>query len=213
MTDDTLMANRHATRDFSDRPVDLTTLQAVLTEAQAAPSWENTQPTKLYLATGATAKRLRDSHLERNNHGQKSWTEVMPPKNWADFPKANMDAWRENMLAFYGEDAPAFAGVQKNLFNAPAMVYLTLPKDSSHYSAYDAGALGYGILLAAEKHGLGAVPAYELVRYPAEIRQEFDIPEDQVIFMGISLGYATDSKLNALRTVRRPLGDILQIRD
>ncbi|GEO67600.1 nitroreductase [Levilactobacillus spicheri] len=215
MSDQPLTSQRHATRAFSDRSVNHTTLRTIIKEAQAAPSWENTQPWKAYLATGQVAKHLRQSHLERNRQGQKSWTEVMPLKKdqWAAFPQANLDAWRQNMLAFYGDDAPKFAAVQRDLFNAPVLAYLTMPKDSSAYSAYDLGAFGYGILLAAQNHGLGGVPAYELVRYPEEIHQAFDIPDDQVIFMGLALGYPADSKLNQLRTTRRPLDDILTIAD
>lgn len=215
MSDQSVTSHRHSTRDFSDRSVSLSTLRTIVQEAQAAPSWENTQPWKVYVATGETAARLRQSHQALNAQGQKSWTEVIPPKKdqWADFPQENMNAWRQNMLAFYGQDAPKFAAVQQTLFNAPAIAYLTMPKDSSAYSAYDLGALGYGILLAAQQHGLGAVPAYELVRYPEEIHREFSIPADQAIFMGIALGYPTDSKINDLRTHRRPLDDILTLKD
>ncbi|MCW3779121.1 nitroreductase [Levilactobacillus namurensis] len=209
-----LLAQRHSARSFSNRPVTRDTLTAIITQAQLAPSWENTQPWKVYIATGEAATRLRQSHFQRHNQGQKSWTEVMPPKKseWAAFPQANLDAWRSNMLGFFGSDANQFADVQKDLFNAPALVYLTMPQKSSAYSAYDLGAFGYGILLAAQEHGVSGVPAYELVRYPEEIHQEFDIPAGQAIFMGIALGYPSDSKVNALRTKRRPVTDILTLK-
>ncbi|GEO69180.1 nitroreductase [Levilactobacillus acidifarinae] len=213
MSDQSILTNRHSARDFSDRPVDLETLKAILYTAQNAPSWENTQPWKAYLALGDTVDRIHRSHRELTGNGTKGWTEVMPPKVWASMPQANMDAWRQNMLAFFTDDEkPRFAQVQQMLFNAPAIVYLTMPKDASAYSAYDLGAFGYGILLAAEEHGVSGVPAYELVRYPAEIRQEFDIPADEAIFMGIALGYPKDNRLNQLRTKRTPLDDILQVR-
>lgn len=105
-----------------------------------------------------------------------------------------------------------FVQVQKGLFNAPAIVYLTLPQNSSAYSAYDVGAFGYGILLAAESYGVRGVPAYELVRYPAEIRQAFTIPTEEAIFMGIALGYPKDNQLNKLQPKRSSLDAILQVR-
>lgn len=206
---------RHSARDFSDRPVALDTLRAILTEAQLAPSWENAQPWKVYLATGKTAQHLRQSHQDLNQQGTKSWTEVVPPKDWATLPQANITAWQQNMQQFYtANERDQFVSRQRGLFNAPAIVYLTMPKNSSAYSAYDLGAFGYGILLAATRHGVSGVPAYELVRYPDEIREAFTIPDDEAIFMGIALGYPqTDSRVNALRPGRSDLNDILQVRD
>lgn len=207
-----LLTNRKSARDFSTKPVSEAILTTIITEAATAPSWENTQPWHAYLATGATAARLRASHLQRNLAGQKSWTEVTPPKTWAPVPQQHLDHWRTNMMAFFGDQAPQFAALQKNLFHAPAIVYLTIPQASSAYSAYDAGAFGYGLLLAAEQHGVSGVPAYELVRYPAEIRAEFTIPSDEALFMGIALGYLAPSPLNDLKTDRMALDDLLQIR-
>lgn len=213
MSDQNLLTNRHSARDFSDRPVNLETLKAILYTAQNAPSWENTQPWKAYLALGDVVQRIRQHHFELASQGTKSWTEVVPPKTWAAAPQANLDAWRANMLAFFSaEEQTRFVSSQKHLFNAPAIVYLTMPRDASAYSAYDVGAFGYGILLAAQAHGVSGVPAYELVRYPAEIRQAFDIPTDEALFMGIALGYPKDNQLNQLRPKRAPLDNILQVR-
>jgi len=207
--------SRHSARDFRDQPISTATLKAILTAAQAAPSWENTQPVKLYVATGATAQRLRESHYTLAQAKTKSWTEVVPPKarEWAPFPKENLDAWHTDAMAFFGDQQQHFLDMQQTLFNAPTLVYLTLPKNASYISAYDAGALGYGILLAAKDRGIRGVPAYELIRYPAEIHQEFEIPDDQAIFMGIALGYASDNRINQLETSRRKLADICEIKD
>lgn len=91
------------------------------------------------------------------------------------------------------------------------MVYLTVPKGSSHFSAYDLGAFGYGILLAAQDRGLASIPAYGFICYPDTERDAFQIPEDESIFMGIGLGYASDSMVNTLKSPRRAAADILTI--
>lgn len=214
MTNQSILQTRHSAHEFSDRPIDLTVLKEIIVQAQLAPSWEDTQPWKVYLATGQTANQIRQSHLDLTASGAKSWTEVMPPKEWAPMTQTNLNNWQTEMGNFFtAAEGAKMAGLENSLFNAPAIVYLTMPKDSSAYSAYDVGAFGYGILLAAAERGVGSLPAYELIRYPAEIRNAFDIPEEESVFMGIALGYSTDDKLNDLRTGRTPLNEILQVKD
>ncbi|MTV81842.1 nitroreductase [Secundilactobacillus folii] len=213
MIDNSVQLKRRSARNFSDKPVDLEVLKQIISEATHAPSWENSQPWQIYLAVGETAKRLRQHHAEATKQQQKSWTEVMPPQDWAQKPKANIDQWVKSMSAFMGSEVKEFSSAGPQLFNAPALVYMTMPKESTSYSAYDIGALGYGILLAAEERGISGIPAYEFVRYPSEVRQEFEIPENEAIFMGIGLGYPTAKKMNTMQTTRNSIDDILQIRD
>lgn len=79
--------------------------------------------------------------------------------------------------------------------------------------AYDAGAFGYAVLLAAEDHGVGTIPAYGFVRYPDLIHDHFKIPEDEAIFMGIGLGYPTEDVINDFKPGRTALDKILTIKD
>ena len=53
---------RHSTRLFTDQVIDLATLENIIRTASHAPSWENAQPWKVYLATGDTVKQIRASH-------------------------------------------------------------------------------------------------------------------------------------------------------
>ena len=49
-----VVANRHSVRDFTDQPVSREDLVDVVRTAQQAPSWVNSQPWRVYAATGAT---------------------------------------------------------------------------------------------------------------------------------------------------------------
>ncbi|WP_461214516.1 nitroreductase [Lacticaseibacillus sp. GG6-2] len=204
---------RRSARDFSDKPVALATLKDIIAEAQRAPSWENAQPWKVYLAVGETAKQLRRGNAEAVAQKQKSRAEVTPPQAWAAKPQKNIDEWVKNMATYMGNDVQAFSEAGKHLYHAPAIAYITIPKNSTQFSAYDTGAFGYGILLAAEERGIGALPAYSFVRFPGLVRQAFDIPEDEAIFMGIGLGYPVAAKINNMATTREPLDDMLQVRE
>ena len=205
---------RHSTRLFTDQPVPRETLTEVIRTANHAPSWENSQPWKVYLAIGNTANAIRAEHFKAVQAHRKSWTEVTPPLAWQKTAQANIDHWQASTANFFNEtEAHAFHQAGPMLYRAPALIYLTIPRAASAYSAYDAGAFGYGVLLAAAANGLGSIPAYEIIRYPEEIHAHFDIPDDEVLLMGIAIGYPAKSKINELRTDRRSLGDFVQISD
>lgn len=212
MNNKSILVNRHSSRAFQNKPVEIDVLKDIVKEASLAPSWENTQPWKVYLATGKSVKNIRASHIQSVNDKEKSWTEVVPPQSWSTYTQHNIDEWLNDIKSFFSEAGMNdFFKSNALLFNAPAIAYITIPKDSSHYSAYDAGALGYGLLLSAFEHGLSAVPAYELIRYPKEIRSQFNIPEDESIMMGVAIGYPEETEINTLKTKRNDLDTILTI--
>lgn len=202
---------RNSTRNFSDKQVDVETLKAIIKDAQQAPSWENSQPYHAFLATGETAKKIRQAHQTSVNDGKKSWTEVVPPQSWTKEADANIADWQDQ--AGKHPESKEFGDLNTVLFNAPAILYITIKKDASSYVAYDAGAFGYGVLLAAKDRGVGAIPAYAFVRYPEEIHDHFDIPEDEAVFMGIGLGYPSDDEINQFKPGRLDVDKILNIKD
>lgn len=204
---------RKSARNFTDQPVSLSRLKEIIQVAQRAPSWGNTQPWQVYLAIGETAERIRTAHISATDHHQKSWSEVMPPQEWSAKLTTKMTRSGNAMATFLGSDpGEAFSSAGANLFNAPALIYITVPINATAYNMYDTGAFGYGILLAAQERGIAAIPAYEFVRYPEEIRQNFDIPKNESILMGIGLGYASTQKINQIKTIREPLDSVLQLK-
>lgn len=209
MSQDNLLQQRHSMRQFKDQQVDVATLKAILADAQQAPSWENSQPWHLYLATGATAKQIRGDHEAAIAAKAPSTTEFPGPKSWAAFPQKNIDDWQKQAQPYLS----ALGQGNETLFNAPAILYITLPKDATIYSGNDAGAFAYGVMLAAAQRGLGTVAAYAFVRYPEEIHKQFDIPANEAIFIGIGIGYATDDQLNDFVPKRLPLDSITQIKN
>ena len=59
-----LAASRHSVRDFRPDPVPDDVLNAILDDARTAPSWSNTRPFMLALATGERADRLRAAYVQ-----------------------------------------------------------------------------------------------------------------------------------------------------
>ncbi len=99
-----------------------------------------------------------------------------------------------------------------NLYRAPAIAYLVLDANPNSWSIYDLGAFSQTLMLAATARGVQSVPSYELVKYPAIVRNELGMPADKVVAMGIALGYEKPEKLlNQFRTDRVATPKILHI--
>ena len=102
--------------------------------------------------------------------------------------------------------------MNEKLFNAPALVYLTLGKGHTGWPIYDLGGFGMTLMLAAKDHGVDSIPAYEIVKFPEELRPLLSVPEDEEIIMGIALGYASEDELNGLASPRLQLEEILTMK-
>ena len=103
--------------------------------------------------------------------------------------------------------------MNEKLFDAPALVYLTLGKGHTGWPIYDLGAFGMTLMLATKDRGVDSIPAYEIIKFPAELRPLLSVPDDEEIIMGIALGYASEDNLNGLASTRLPLEGILTIKE
>jgi nitroreductase len=65
----TLVHSRRSVRDFLPTPIAPALLEAVLADANASPSWSNTQPYRLAIASGALRDRLQDELTTRFDQG------------------------------------------------------------------------------------------------------------------------------------------------
>ncbi|MDF2989275.1 MAG: hypothetical protein K0R50_4785 [Eubacterium sp.] len=222
---ESILRTRHTARAFKNQEINESLIREIIADAQCAPSWCNSQPWKAYVVTGEAAKKIHESHRNNVMSNARAWTEVVPPQFEADC--WTKEEW-QNMRGFWKaadvsadpadgtEDKLGFMEASTWNFYAPAIVYITIPKNATMFSAYDVGAFGYGVTLAAHERGISCIPAYEFIRYPQEIRPLFNIPEDEAIFMGIGMGYAQeDVELNRIHELevnpRAKTEDILKI--
>ena len=75
------------------------------------------------------------------------------------------------------------------LFDAPRVVYVTIPKKRTLYNLFDSGAVEISIMVVAKEHGIDSVPAYEAIKYPDILRKHMKISDDEDIVIGIALGF------------------------
>ncbi|WP_137596773.1 nitroreductase [Paucilactobacillus kaifaensis] len=209
------LMRRHAIRSYTDQPVSIKDLKAIVAQAQKSPSWVDSQPWKVYIATGKTVKKLAQQQADLENQGVASHSEIPTRhrKDWAQMPRENMAINSKRKADWATEHNDDYDHYQKYLYNAPAVIYLTIAKNSPDWSKFDLGMFASTLMLSASAKEIDSIPSYALVKYPELERAALDIPEDETIFIGIALGYQSDSLLNQYRSQRSKLDDILVIKD
>lgn len=207
--------NRHSTRAFLDQQVRIKDIEEILQDARKAPTWLNAQERKIYVAAGNTAKTIRKEYYERAKNdmiGISDFTAVHRTE-WSEVAQKNMADHVKRYEEFLGDENEKFLRSQDILFNAPAFVYLALPKDAPKWAILDLGAFEEEILMGATDRGIASIVAYAIIKYPDIIRKHLPIPDNEDIVIGIGLGYEDgNDKINQYRSTRRSLSDILIIK-
>ncbi|MDO5531490.1 nitroreductase [Sutterella sp.] len=206
-----LLRARYSVRHFTDRPVAVEDLRAIVADAQRAPSWVNAQGWRVWIAVGEPLERIRAEYKKRTDAG------IAGTPDFGNFPRTSWSAAAQRNMSVFSkarEDAglaEAKETSQSYLFHAPAVAYLTMTNPENHWATLDLGGFEQTLLLAAADRGIGSVPAYNLVKYPDVLRTELAIPDEEKIAIGIALGYAADVPLNAFHSTRVPTDEILTI--
>ena len=199
---DKLMKERHSVRKFQSKEIPEKTLKEIMATSLQSPSWCDSQAWSIYVASGNTLSEIKKEWLSKNEQGIKGNADVPPGHRTDSSEKTqkNMNAFLKDIGEFLKDpNLKSFMDCQKILFNAPTVVYLTLPKARITYSILDLGAIEMSILLAAKSHGVDSIVAYETVIYPDVIRKFCKVPDDEDIIMGIALGYEDESLVNQFR--------------
>lgn len=211
----TVVQKRKSIRDFDGKPIDPAILRDIVQEAQWAPSWVNSQPWKVYVAIGKTLETIKSEHLARITAGEKGNSDFphAARESFGTYPLKNMQALGEHLGTFLKGDFSEFSAAQSRLYRCGAAVYITIPKNAPEWAIMDMGGFEQTLMLSATNKGIASIPAYEFVKFPDMIRKHLGIPNDEQLAIGVGLGYASDNPMNAYRSVRVSLDDMLVIKD
>ncbi len=214
------LERRRTVRAFLAEPVPRETLAAILGAALHTPSWANTQPWEIYVAGGETLERIRKAFVERTHQEVPARPDLPFPEAWPTVCRERtraLTAGRAEILAVAPDDAQFrrdFLESNRRLFGAPDVVYLCMDRCLTSWSVLDLGMMAQSIMLAAQDHGVDSAIAVNLVCYPDVLRTELGIPEEQLIVIGVALGYADDSDPSAcFRSPRRPFDEVVRLAD
>jgi nitroreductase len=206
--------SRRSVRAFRPDPVPRETVERILALASRAPSGTNIQPWNVIAVAGAVRERLVEAmQTEFLQHGEEGWQrefEYYPTK------------WRDPYLARrrkIGWDLYGLLGIGKGdrektrqqharnflFFDAPVGLVVTLERDLPVGAWLDTGMFLQNVMLAARAFGLDTCPQAAIASAHTVLRRELQIPQQQVVVCGMSLGYArADAIENALVTEREP---------
>ena len=210
---DALVARR-SIRAFLDKPIPRETLNAIFEAAVRTPSWANSQPWDVFVASGDTLKRIKAAYLENYANAVPVALETPRPTQWPDAAIARQKGLHPDMIRDCGDAVEQFGKLNQTMFNAPTVIFLCLDEIFAHWGLYDVGAYSQSIMLAAIEHGLGTIPAIQVVNYPDILHRELNIPANLKVAIGIAIGYTDDSHgINNFHSSRSPLSETVRFCD
>jgi len=204
---------RKSVRAFKSDPVPRALVEAILEDAARSPSGTNIQPWKVHVVMGEARDRLVAEVLAHR--------ETRPDDNVAEFPNRGKrkEPYTTRMRtlgkAMYGligipkgDEAAGWAQWGRNykFFDAPVGLIVTIDKDLGSMSYIDLGIFLQSLMLSATSRGLSTCAQGAWNQFWTATRRVLDVPDDEYIVCGISLGYEdTSSPVNALVSEREPL--------
>ena len=121
------LVNRRSVRDFQDKAVPEEVLREIVRDAQWTPSWANAQPWKVYIATGAAAKDIRNAYTEGRGGRYDLEIPSLRGESWGDPERVNMSTWGRQLQQFLSPEGYKFSTSQQNLGSMQNLVGFWIP--------------------------------------------------------------------------------------
>ena len=210
---DEALRARKSVRAFKPDPIPRALMEELLQEASLAPSGTKVQPWKVHVIAGEVRARLEAEVLAHR--------ETQPDDNRAEFPRTGKrkepytGRMRTLGKAMYsligipkGDEAANWAQWGRNykFFDAPVGLIFTIDKDLDSMSFIDIGIFLQTLMLAAKARGLDSCAQGAWNQYWSVTRRVLNVPDEDYIVCGLSLGYADpDAAVNTLVSEREPV--------
>ena len=228
------LASRRSTRDFLPDAIPENVLNEILTDALTAPSWSNTRPFIIAVASEDTKDRISAEFSKRweflSTNLRKGWMGKLkilitryglPTSNRLISKPYSKDLQPRAMRL--GADLYGHYGIKREdriardnwwaanykFFGAPTELFVYIHKSLGIFSANDAGLMMENLVLSAHAHGLGTCPQGAAAIWDDVVRKEFEVPDNYRLLCGIAIGYPSDSHANKFGANRIPPADIL----
>jgi nitroreductase len=218
---DAAITSRRSIRAFLPTPVAREDIEAILQVAARAPSGTNTQPWKVYVLSGERRERLSSSILaayidpEQNKKHTEEYAYY--PREWVApyIDRRRKVGW--DLYALLGltrENKSGMAaqhGRNYRFFDAPVGLIFTIDRVMEQGSWLDYGMFLQNIMVAARGRGLDTCPQAAFTQFHRIIADELDLPDNETVVCGMSLGYADREKVeNSLVTDREPVSNFVK---
>ncbi len=215
------LSSRRSTRDFKSTPIPQNVLDQILTDALTAPSWSNTRPFKVAVASGDIRDRISTEFLSRWGVLSKIMRKGFLNKLRIVYSRYGLPTSNRSIAKPYpselkpraervGKELYELFGVQRgdrdardkqwaknySFFGAPVELFVFVHKSLHIYAASDAGLMMQNLILSAHAHGLGTCAQGAVGIWEDVVRKEFEISKDYRLLCGIAIGYPSDSPVN-----------------
>lgn len=215
-----LASARRSTRDFLKKEVSETVIRDVLTDGMTAPSWSNTRPFLVGIATGERRDRISNALVQRLRESAElpgmgmnpDFTHEIPyPAGLIERSQRVGKGIYETLGIDRADKESRFRFMERNyeFFGAPAALFFFTHKGLDHFGTLDLGLFMEAAMLSAKAKGLGTCAQGYLGNYPDIIKAEFDVPEQYALVCGMSLGYPSDHPINSWQAERLELNEMI----
>tara|TARA_A100001037_G_C15071493_1_gene599645 strand:- start:649 stop:1326 length:678 start_codon:yes stop_codon:yes gene_type:complete len=208
---------RKSIRAFTDQPVPESMVRELLEVSQRAPSGTNTQPWFVHACAGAVKDAITRDVLALAADGKSDRYEDHDyyPPTWEDVHRERRRAVGWALYGLVGvkkgdREGSARQGARNfKFFDAPVGLFITTSRYLTRGSWSDTGMYIQTIMLAARGMGLHTCPQAAWIQFQEPIFRHMNIPDDQVLVSGMSLGYADpDAIENTLISEREALENV-----
>ena len=211
------ITSRRSIRCFLPDPVGRETVEHLLAVASRAPSGTNIQPWKVYVVAGEAKAALSATILESYDSVRDGDEKFEREYNYYPLEFTEIHLARRRKI---GWDLYGLLGIAKGekdkmhtqhrrnfmFFDAPVGLVFTIDRALQIGSWLDYGMFLQNIMVAARGMGLHTCPQAAFAPYHRIIREQMNIPEDETVICGMSLGAIDpDAPENALATEREPV--------
>ena len=228
------LASRRSTRDFLPTPVPPEIINQILTDALTSPSWSNTRPFKVAVATGEVKDRISGEFLSRWQVLSQIMRKGLRNKLRLIYSRYGLPTTNRMIVKPYvaelkpraervGRELYQSLGVQRgdrdardmqwgknySFFGAPVELFIYIHKSLHIYAASDAGLMMENLMLSAHGYGLGTCAQGAVNIWDDVVREEFEVSKDYRLLCGIAIGYPSDAKVNSFQANRIDVSELL----
>ena len=195
-----IVHERRSIRGYLQKPVARELIEEIIDLAKRAPSSMNTQPWHFHVITGEPLERIRKGNTEKMMSGSAVDREIKMNHGYEGPHRERQIEIAVQLFEAMGiarDDKPkrqdwVMRGFRQ--FDAPVSIVITVDKALADdtIAHFDCGAATYGLVLAAWSKGLGSVINGQGIMQSSVVRENANIPEDEVIMTCVAMGYPSD---------------------
>ena len=208
-----IIKSRYSVRSFTKKNVDIEIIKEILQISKCAPSGGNIQPWKVYVVTGNAKEKLIERALSNYDNGfqEKIEYEIYPNPLDKEYKKRRSECAKDMYAALSIEQddiESRLTQIRENFkfFGAPVGMIITIDKAFAVNGWGHVGMFIQNICLSAIDNDMGTCLQESWSIYPETVKDVLNIPDNEVVWCGIALGYPNlEHPINNYRTSRESI--------